>query len=235
MDDTFEFPEPIWEIGSYCVPGQEELGNLRGLFVNRQYEGLDIRPGPGVDRVENVERLNTSDNSVGTILCLNTFEHVEDIFAGAGELHRVLKPDGMLVMTTPFNFPIHNHPGDYWRFSPQALVYLTRNFGTRLIGYHGDELTPRMTFVVAFKQTDSVGKLEGRITSIKEQLRRAFAPRKRRMSRRVRMALAKMLVDKKFFRNYDNFGGVDLWIVGPDGKRARLAPSETNTEGPCSE
>ena len=52
--DLFELPEPIWDIGSYQVAGQEELVNLRDVFAGRDFVGVDMREGPGVDRVENV-------------------------------------------------------------------------------------------------------------------------------------------------------------------------------------
>ena len=32
LQQTFEFPEPIWEIGAYLVPGQEKLADLRDIF-----------------------------------------------------------------------------------------------------------------------------------------------------------------------------------------------------------
>ncbi len=42
-------PEPIVEIGSLQVPGQEGFADLRPLFPGRCYVGCDLRPGPGVE------------------------------------------------------------------------------------------------------------------------------------------------------------------------------------------
>src|SRR4051812_40270657 len=77
LAETFSLPEPILEIGSYQVEGQESLANLRSLFPAKQYLGIDMRPGPGVDCVANVESLPQRTASVGTVLALNTFEHVK--------------------------------------------------------------------------------------------------------------------------------------------------------------
>ena len=46
--ETFMCRGPVLEIGSYQVPGQESLGDLRGLFPGSAYVGLDMRPGRGV-------------------------------------------------------------------------------------------------------------------------------------------------------------------------------------------
>ncbi len=92
--EAFDLPSPIMEIGSYQVVGQEELINLRSLFPNADYLGADIREGPGVDLVADVEDLPQPDGSVGTIIALNTFEHVKRFWRGFDEVHRVLRPDG---------------------------------------------------------------------------------------------------------------------------------------------
>ena len=52
--ETFDCPGPVFEFGSYQVEGQEGYANLRGLFPGKEYVGCDMRPGPGVDRVEDV-------------------------------------------------------------------------------------------------------------------------------------------------------------------------------------
>src|SRR5688572_4334671 len=96
--ETFELPQPIVEIGSYQVAGQESIADLRSLFPGKEYVGVDMRPGPGVDRVANVEALPFASGSVGTVLALNTFEHVRCFWRGLDEVYRVLRSDGALVM-----------------------------------------------------------------------------------------------------------------------------------------
>ena len=86
--ETFDLPGPVLEIGSYQVAGQEALADLRGLFPGRPYTGLDMRPGPGVDLVADVEALPQADASVGTVLAMNTFEHVPRFWKGFAEVRR---------------------------------------------------------------------------------------------------------------------------------------------------
>src|SRR6185369_2406850 len=106
----FHLPEPILEIGSYQVAGQEDMIDLRRLLPGREYVGVDFRPGPGVDCVANVERLPQPDSSVGTVIALSTFEHVRHFWLGFEEVYRVLRPDGVFVVSCPFYFHQHGYP-----------------------------------------------------------------------------------------------------------------------------
>jgi len=147
--ETFLPPEPILEVGSYQLPGQEPWSDLRKLVPGKQYIGIDARSGPGVDLVENVEELPRPDASVGTALALNVFEHCPRFWKGFDELKRVLRPDGLLVVSCPFYFHIHNHPQDYWRFTPQAFEFLLQEFPQTIIGYQGTPKRPLRVWAVA--------------------------------------------------------------------------------------
>jgi SAM-dependent methyltransferase len=53
------------------------------------------------------------------------FEHIEgNPFEAMEETLRVLKPGGLVVHTTCFINPVHAWPGDFWRFTPEALELL---------------------------------------------------------------------------------------------------------------
>ncbi len=70
--ETIDCPGPVFEFGSYQVAGQEHYANLRSLFPGKDYVGCDMRPGPGVDRVEDVSAIRLPDGSAGTVLCIET-------------------------------------------------------------------------------------------------------------------------------------------------------------------
>lgn len=186
---TFKLPAPIVEIGSYHVAGQEQLVDLRQLFPQQPYLGIDMRPGPGVDRVENVEHMTLSNGSAGTILALSTFEHVKRFWLGMAELKRIIRPDGVLIVSTPFFFRIHNHPCDYWRFTPEALDSLLEDqFPQRILGQQGPTKRPSNTWIVAFGP-DYPALSVKQIESYQESLRqRAHTPRKTFLGWRYRLA-----------------------------------------------
>jgi len=150
--EAFDLPGPILEIGSYQVPGQEGIANLRSLFPGKEYLGLDMRQGPGVDCVANVEQLPQANASAGSILALNTFEHVAHFWRGFEEIRRVLRNDGVLVVSCPFYFHIHAYPSDYWRFTPEALNVLLPEYPQKILGWHGPARRPLNVWAIAFRE-----------------------------------------------------------------------------------
>ena len=109
LDTAFPLPEPIYEFGAREVAGQE-LRAIRPLFAGREYLGCDLEPGPGVDRILDLERLSLPDASIGSAIALDTLEHVERFWTVGPELHRVLRPGGIAVLSSVMYFPIHEHP-----------------------------------------------------------------------------------------------------------------------------
>jgi SAM-dependent methyltransferase len=150
--ETFDLPGPVLEIGSYQVAGQEAFANLRSLFPGKPYAGVDVRPGPGVDCVADVERLPQADASVGTVIAMSTFEHVPRFWKAFQEVHRVLRPDGVLLVSCPFYFHIHGFPSDYWRFTPHALEVLLGGYPNKVLGWHGPARRPVNVWAVAFRE-----------------------------------------------------------------------------------
>jgi SAM-dependent methyltransferase len=149
--DTLPIKEPIYEFGSYLVPGQEELADLRPLFSGKKYVGADMRPGPGVDVVLNLHHIDLPSESVGTVLVMDTLEHVEYVRTAVEELHRIIYPGGLLIMSSVMNFPIHGCPDDYWRFTPEAFRSLLKPFEHAFVDFAGDPDLPRTILGVGFK------------------------------------------------------------------------------------
>ena len=134
---TLPLEGPIYEFGAFLVPGQEQLADLRPLFPGRQYVGADMREGPGVDMILNLHDVALPDATAGTVLCLDTLEHVEYPHRAVQEIHRILKPEGIAVLTSVMDFPIHDYPYDYWRFTPEAFRSLLKPFAHCFVGYVG--------------------------------------------------------------------------------------------------
>lgn len=134
--------EPIVEIGARPAEGQEQSANLRSLFPGREYIGCDIRPGPNVDRIEDIHALSFDDGSVGTVIAADTLEHVADPIRAMQEVRRVLEPGGTVVITSVMFFVIHAHPWDYWRFTPEGFAQLLAPFESTLVAAHGWQELP---------------------------------------------------------------------------------------------
>jgi ubiquinone/menaquinone biosynthesis C-methylase UbiE len=101
---------------------------------------LDIKPTSIVDANypdHNFLALQFPDESFDFVLSDQVLEHVEgDPQKAFDESWRVLRPGGICLHTTCFINPIHNVPSDYWRFTPNALRLLSRQF-SRIIDCDG--------------------------------------------------------------------------------------------------
>lgn len=82
---------------------------------------VDIDPGRKPQVVADAHALPFADNEFSHVLCTEVLEHTERPHVVAAELMRVLKPGGLLVLTTRFVYPIHDSPGDYFRFTKYGL------------------------------------------------------------------------------------------------------------------
>lgn len=197
MVESFDLPDPVLEIGSYQVAGQEDLINLRGLFPGRPYTGTDFRPGPGVDLVANVEDLPLPSHSVGTVLAFSVFEHVKRFWRGFDEVFRVLRPDGVLLVSTPFYFHVHAYPHDYWRFTPEAFDSLLENYPTRVLGWHGPERRPLNVWAAAFREK-AAAPTDTQLAQYRTLLSR-YAREPMSLGRRFRYRLGRMLCGRRPF------------------------------------
>ncbi len=142
---------PIYEFGAYRVQTVPEE-DLRPLFEGREYIGSDMRKGPGVDVVLDLHDLDLADESAACVICLDTLEHVEYPRRALAEMHRVLRPDGIAIISSVFDFPIHNYPSDYWRFTPEAFRSLLQDFAhSEVFSFGRSEVAPQCITGVGFK------------------------------------------------------------------------------------
>ncbi|MFQ5929050.1 MAG: methyltransferase domain-containing protein, partial [Acidobacteriota bacterium] len=91
--ESLPISDPVYEFGSLQVPGQEDFADLRPLFPSKKYVGADMRDGPGVDTILDLHDINLPSESVGTVLMLDTLEHVEFPRKAVEEIYRILKKD----------------------------------------------------------------------------------------------------------------------------------------------
>ena len=75
----------------------------------------------GPDLVYSGGRLPFRDGAFDTVLSVQVLEHTPDPGALIGEMSRVLAPDGVLILSAPFQFKLHEQPHDYFRYSPHGL------------------------------------------------------------------------------------------------------------------
>jgi SAM-dependent methyltransferase len=126
-------------------------------FKKASVETLDIDPNSGATYIADITKYNKflQDESFDIIVCTEVLEHTLDPFSVIQEIFRLLKPSGVLLLSTPFNFRIHGPLPDCWRFTEHGLRELLKKFSTikiEPVDTHGRDLMPIHYTMVAIKR-----------------------------------------------------------------------------------
>lgn len=108
-----------------------EHGGAAAHFKKAQVETVDIDYKANATYTADITQNNRNSiysSTYGVVVCTEVLEHVKNPFKAVAEIHRVLKPGGVAVVTTPFNFRIHGPAPDCWRFTRSGLEVLFADF-----------------------------------------------------------------------------------------------------------
>ncbi len=108
-----------------------EHGGAVEWFKLAQVETLDISYRTNPTYVADICKDNRNavcTESFGLVVCTEVIEHVLQPFDAIMEIRRILKPGGILILSTPFNFRIHGPLPDCWRFTEHGLRVLLKDF-----------------------------------------------------------------------------------------------------------
>ncbi len=98
-------------------------GRNRGIFQKpkdkvKKWIFADISDEYNPDIILDVTNMKQiASNSIDVINAIELFEHVGDIEKGLSECYRVLKENGIIIISVPFLFPIHADPYDFQRWT----------------------------------------------------------------------------------------------------------------------
>ena len=119
-------------------------------FPNRTTLDIEARPNTQVDIIADAHDLSEiTDASYEVILCTEVLEHLHTPAKALAEFHRVLKAGGLLLLSTRFVFPLHDVPGDYYRYTKYGLRHLLQDFEIEDIV---DEATTMETLAVLYQR-----------------------------------------------------------------------------------
>ena len=110
-------------------------GGTRGEGTDQLYAdpslqliSFDIYASDLTQFVADAHQIPLADGSVDAVWIQAVLEHVLDPWRVVREIHRVLKPDGIVYAETPFLQPVHEGAYDFTRFTESGHRWLFRDF-----------------------------------------------------------------------------------------------------------
>jgi SAM-dependent methyltransferase len=104
----------------------EVSGDLRGDLPWKSYQSLTY---PEFD----ICATSVKDADVDLVVCEQVLEHVRDPYLAVRNLTRLVRPGGLVLVSTPFLVRLHAHPEDHWRFSPSGMRLLLEAGGLEVV------------------------------------------------------------------------------------------------------
>lgn len=111
--------------------------NFLELGQVSDYVSIDL-PKTGAERYGSqptawatAEALPFCDSSWDTVLMLDVLEHVPAAGRALSEAARVLAPSGVLLLSVPFAYPVHDEPFDFRRWTTHGLHEELRSAGLK--------------------------------------------------------------------------------------------------------
>ena len=123
----------VVDIGSR-TSGRQTMTH-RDLFAECDctFIGVDIAPGRNVDRVmKKPYRLPMRSGSADVVISGQAFEHIPFPWASMLEIARVLKPNGLVLLTAPSRGHVHTTV-DCWRYYPDGMKALAAFAGLTVL------------------------------------------------------------------------------------------------------
>ncbi len=126
-------PGVILDVGSKHSP-------YKKYIPYSKYLRLDVDEKSGPDICCDLHKIEWQPEYFDTVIATEVLEHLYDPQKAVSEIHRILKKGGVVILSTRFIYHYHPDPKDYYRFTPDSLRYLLRDFSKVEIYHHGNRL-----------------------------------------------------------------------------------------------
>jgi SAM-dependent methyltransferase len=93
-----------------------------------QVISFDIDKERSPDILGDICNYDFKDVKFDIIVMCEVLEHLHSPHLGIETVYQSLSDGGKLILTTPFIFPLHDRPYDYYRFTKYGLAFLLSKF-----------------------------------------------------------------------------------------------------------
>ncbi len=94
---------------------------------------LAVKPNIEYDYLSELPEINAPTNSIDTIISFSVLEHVSEPFEAIKEFKRILKDNGVFMISVPQYWHLHEEPHDYLRFTKHVLREKITKLGFKIL------------------------------------------------------------------------------------------------------
>lgn len=102
-------------------------------FNCSKYITLDINANSHADIIGSAEKIPLASESVDSIICTQVLGDIKEPEKALKEFYRLLRPNGVILLTESLINQVHDEPNDFWRFTSFSLDYLFKKTGFKII------------------------------------------------------------------------------------------------------
>jgi SAM-dependent methyltransferase len=118
----------VIDLGCGTSPYKKDILEAGNEYVGVDWDNSvhDIAPDVIADLTMDLPFENDTADS---LISFQVMEHLARPLFFLNECHRILKPGGVLMLSVPFQWRVHEAPHDYFRYTNFGLAYLFREAG----------------------------------------------------------------------------------------------------------
>lgn len=108
---------------------------FKKFFPSDEYIGVDIDKASHADIILdlNTQKLPFDNDYFDIVIISETLEHLYNIKFVIDEVRRVVKKNGYIFISTPFLFPEHGHPFDFFRYTEYFYRQISEEYNFKII------------------------------------------------------------------------------------------------------
>ena len=123
------------DIGCGRMPYRRVLEPLVDSYIGVDHPKISklYKSGVKPEVLADAKKLPFDNNYFDTALLIQVLEHVDSPEEVIKEATRVLKPNGVMIISIPFFYPLHDMPYDWGRYTSSALKSFLARASLRII------------------------------------------------------------------------------------------------------
>ncbi|VVB87094.1 Ubiquinone biosynthesis O-methyltransferase [uncultured archaeon] len=116
----------LLDVGCGTKPYKEVFADIVETHIGIDYPSSISanKENKNVEAYSILPYLPFKNESFDTVLATEVLEHVSEPSSAFKEINRILKKGGVLILTTPQSWGLHETPHDYFRYTRYGLKYL---------------------------------------------------------------------------------------------------------------